>query len=269
MSPLIAQLHNRIIGDNRDLYWIIPNMIFLHVGGSRLYGTNGPTSDWDIRGVTIAPRDYWVGARKFQSTEFKIQIDGAETDVVIYDIRRFMELSVVHCNPNIIETLYVTPSAISGVNPLHTTDQWIYYRRRIQSMISQKAHVSFEGYASSQIKKLLAKQANKSGRQDLVEKFGYDTKFMAHAFRLVRQGKRLLETGLIQFPHPDAQWLRDIRDGKVFASEQHAIDSWKLEKQAMDEAVVHSPLPPTYDFSSYNHLLMEVFDRECRRSTQP
>lgn len=50
-------------------------------------------------------------------------------------------------------------------------------------------------------------------RPELVERFGYDTKFAMHAVRLGLQGVEYVETGKITLPSPDAQLLQAIRSG--------------------------------------------------------
>jgi hypothetical protein len=44
--------------------------------------------------------------------------------------------------------------------------------------------------------------------------YGYDTKHASHLIRLINEGKELLTKGIITFPRPDAELLRDIRNGK-------------------------------------------------------
>jgi predicted nucleotidyltransferase len=48
---------NIIEKNSQNIPWLKDNIIFLHVHGSRLYGTNSDTSDWDFRGVCIAPKE--------------------------------------------------------------------------------------------------------------------------------------------------------------------------------------------------------------------
>ena len=51
-------------------------------------------------------------------------------------------------------------------------------------------------------------------RAKLEEKYGHDTKFTMHCFRLISEGKELLESGIITFPRPDADFLLEVKNGK-------------------------------------------------------
>lgn len=50
-------------------------------------------------------------------------------------------------------------------------------------------------------------------RRETEEKFGYDTKYMSHVFRLMTEGKELLLDGNITFPLPNAEWITAIKQG--------------------------------------------------------
>ena len=103
-SNLIDRIRRLVIAQNPEQGWVIDNLAFLHVGGSTLYGTNTADSDLDIRGVTIAPKSFWVGARSFEQLERSIPEQNVE--VVIFDIRKWLRLAVA-VNPNVVETLFV------------------------------------------------------------------------------------------------------------------------------------------------------------------
>ena len=196
-SNLIEKVRQLVIAQNPEQAWVIDNLAFLHVGGSTLYGTNTVDSDLDIRGVTIAPKSFWVGARTFEQLECAIPEQNIE--VVIFDIRKWLRLAVA-VNPNVVETLFVEDASPCT---LLTTDRWQYIRSEALALLNQRAHAGYHGYATSQLKKMIIKQSNKSGRRAIAEALGFDLKFAAHGFRLARQGADLLRTGKIIFPRPD------------------------------------------------------------------
>lgn len=73
--------------------------------GSQAYGTNTSESDLDVKGIAIAPLDYYLGfAKRFEQSEECVSKGGAQ-DRVIYDIQKFFKLAA-DCNPNIIEVLF-------------------------------------------------------------------------------------------------------------------------------------------------------------------
>jgi hypothetical protein len=55
-QELLNLVRDALVPRNPELAWILDpqNLLFLHLSGSRLYGTHTPDSDWDIRGVTVA-----------------------------------------------------------------------------------------------------------------------------------------------------------------------------------------------------------------------
>ena len=72
--------------------------LFLVIRGSHAYGTNIETSDTDFAGVFIQPMDDIMGFK------YKQQINDDNNDIVIYEIRRFLELLASN-NPTVLELL--------------------------------------------------------------------------------------------------------------------------------------------------------------------
>jgi predicted nucleotidyltransferase len=85
--------------------------IFIGLAGSYWYGLNRDDSDYDYRGVSIAPKPYYLG---FDSIEQKDTdwdepaifpfIDG-NNDTVIYELRKVLHL-LAGANPNVLELLW-------------------------------------------------------------------------------------------------------------------------------------------------------------------
>ena len=65
------------------------NPDILCISGSRLYGTNTPQSDHDIRGVVIPPFEYLLGVKSFECSELE-----NEDDYKIYSLKRFLQLAL-------------------------------------------------------------------------------------------------------------------------------------------------------------------------------
>lgn len=126
-----------------NLDWLQSRTIFLTKHGSQAYGTNLPTSDLDVKGVAIPPKEYFFGyLQRFEQAESK------DPDAVIFDIRKFVALAA-DCNPNIIEVLF-TDAADWIVN----RPEWDRLRERRDLFLSQKAQHTFSGYAMSQLKRI-------------------------------------------------------------------------------------------------------------------
>ncbi|MDX9723696.1 MAG: nucleotidyltransferase domain-containing protein [Myxococcota bacterium] len=124
-------------------HWFGQRCIFLCMHGSHAYGTATPSSDVDVRGVAIAPRELLFGYRGCPE-----QADKKEPDLVVYELRKFMRLAA-DCNPNIIELLWVDEAARLFTHPLG--------ERMLEArglFLSKRARYSFAGYASSQLKRI-------------------------------------------------------------------------------------------------------------------
>jgi predicted nucleotidyltransferase len=112
--------------------------------GSQAYGTNGPDSDEDHRGIFMPPAKYILGYLNRID-----QVDkGWVNDGTSYALARFLELVVV-CNPNMIELLFTDQK-----DWLYITKAWAELYSIRQLFLSQSAKHRFCGYAISQLKRI-------------------------------------------------------------------------------------------------------------------
>lgn len=254
------------------LKWVTERCILYHISGGRLYGTSEDTSDYDYIGVTIPPIDYVVGLKSFEQVEIKEEVDGVLHEVTIYGIKKFMKL-LTGCNPNIIESLFIKPRSRFALSTPGKYEHlwWGGPRTSRHLFISQKAYHTFCGYATSQLHKLRVKKHNKTGRQELVEQFGFDTKFAMHAFRLYHEGINLLKSGELEFPLPNLQELKDIRNGLKYTEYQldkciEDLEKWGL---SMGEALATTSLPHDPDREGINNLMIYIFNEMQRIDSGP
>lgn len=132
-----------IIEKSPHLNWIDGRTVLLTVHGSRAYGTNTETSDYDFKGIAIPTKEYFLGATKhFEQAELK------EPDTVIYDIRKFFTLAS-DCNPNIIEVLHTDPADYCMVDSIG--EEILSYKDKF---LSKKIKHTFLGYSVSQLKRI-------------------------------------------------------------------------------------------------------------------
>lgn len=126
--------------------WLARRTIYLARHGSHAYGTNLPTSDRDLRGIAVPPKEYFLGClHRFEQAEQK-----GDPDVVIFDLRKFMNLAA-DCNPNVLEILFVVPEDRLTVTP---AAELLLQERHL--FLSRKARHTFSGYAMSQLKRIEA-----------------------------------------------------------------------------------------------------------------
>ncbi len=116
--------------------------------GSHAYGLNIATSDLDIKGVCIEPKEYHFGfLRHFEQHEMYAN-KGADHDEVIYSLKKFFKLAS-DCNPNIIEILFVNEDDVIDINEFGQE-----LRAHRDKFLSKKARWTFSGYAHSQLKRI-------------------------------------------------------------------------------------------------------------------
>ncbi len=115
------------------------HVIFECVSGSRSYGLHTSTSDIDIRGVFILPK------QQFYSMNYIGQVNDETNDTVYYELRKFVELCTNN-NPNILELLAVPDHCVNHIHPL-------FRKFTVALFLSKRCELSFGNYAYSQIKK--------------------------------------------------------------------------------------------------------------------
>lgn len=119
-------------------------VIFLTLHGSHAYGTATPDSDYDIRGVLIAPRKYYTGyLHRFEHFERT-----KPYDISIFELQKFCKLAA-DANPNILELLFIP------------RDKWLFHTPAWERLVnnrhlflSKKCKFTFSGYAVSQLKRI-------------------------------------------------------------------------------------------------------------------
>ena len=129
------------------------NIILLTLGGSHAYGTNVEGSDIDVRGVALNSKEEILLGRDFE------QVIDNNTDTVIYSFNKIIRL-LTDCNPNVIEMLGCKPEHYLVVSDI---GRELLDNRKM--FLSQRAAVTFGGYATQQMQRLLNAIARDSVEQ--------------------------------------------------------------------------------------------------------
>ncbi|MCU0351609.1 MAG: nucleotidyltransferase domain-containing protein [Flavobacterium sp.] len=109
------------------------------ISGSKAYGLDTPTSDTDIKGVFVLPKEEYYGLNYIE------QINNETNDIVFYELGRFMEL-LSYNNPNILELLNTPESAIIYKHPFLN-------EIKTENILSKLCKDTFGKFAYAQIKK--------------------------------------------------------------------------------------------------------------------
>lgn len=164
------------------------DFICLLLGGSHLYGINGPNSDEDMRGVYIT--DSLPSVFELERDE---NVTGAgEQDYAYFEAARFIQL-LKKTNTNSLELLFAPDDAF-----LILRDDFKYIRRYSDSLVdSGKLLASLKGYAHNEIRLALGERTGRLGgkRKTALEEFGYSYKNVANLICLVHQVGTFLQTG--------------------------------------------------------------------------
>lgn len=114
-------------------------LIFEAVAGSKAYGLDTPTSDTDIKGVFVLPKELFYGL------EYTAQVNNETNDIVYYELKRFVELLATN-NPNMLELLYTPEEKVLVKHPVMDL-------LKPELFVSKLCEKTFANYAFTQIKK--------------------------------------------------------------------------------------------------------------------
>lgn len=236
--------------------------------GSGVHGTSIEGSDdRDEMGVCTEPPEYVIGLRKFDQYEYhtawaregglRNRSGPGDLDIVIYSLRKYMRLALAG-NPSILVPLFAPDSEVVTLTELGAE-----LRAMTPAIVSRQAGHRFAGYLHAQRRGLLSHdgKGRDCTRPELIERYGWDTKFGGHMVRLGYQGVELLETGRITLPMPEPERavVREIRMGRIPMADalQAAAD---LEAR-IRELLETSPLPEHPDYAAADRWLISAYQR--------
>jgi predicted nucleotidyltransferase len=227
--------------------------------GSTLYGTGLPgQEDTDLMGVCVEPWEAVVGLRRFDQWSWRTQPEGVRSgpgdiDITIYGLRKFLHLATKG-NPSILLLLFVPPEHVE-----HQTEWGMALQALVPAIVSKQVAAPYLGYCTAQRQRLEGIRGGAhTNRPELVEQFGYDTKYAMHAMRLALQGQEILTTGRVVVPiieHGD--YLRSIRHGEVPYDD--VIARLREEEDGLRAAELASPLRDHPDLDIINDFMRAAY----------
>jgi hypothetical protein len=158
--------------------------------------------------------------------------------------------------PNNIEILFVNLEHIIKIDKFG--EELILHRK---DFLSKAIKHKFSGYAHSQIQKIIAKKSNGTGRQELIDEFGYDTKFASHAVRLLTSAIEIMKIGDFHTFRPNRQELLDIKNGK-YSLEDLLIYIGNLNEELIELYETSNIIPHSPDYNKINNWLID-FNRRA------
>jgi hypothetical protein len=117
------------------------HLLFKCIAGSQAYGLATSTSDTDIKGIFVLPREQFYGLDALKPR----QVNDETHDIVFYELGRFIELLLLN-NPGILEMLAIPEDCILFNHPL-------FDLLKPEMFISKLCCKTFAGYAFNQVKR--------------------------------------------------------------------------------------------------------------------
>lgn len=189
--------------EHGDRETALSNEILRTTVGSGVHGIAiEGTDDRDEMGIYIEPRENVYGLKlPLDHYVWRTQPEGVRSgpgdiDLVCYSLRKYLRLAVKG-NPTALLPLFAPE-----VDVLISTRIGDSLREMRTVFLSQESVYRFLGYMAEQHSRMLGggKRNRVPNRPELVEKYGYDVKFAAHALRLAIQGWEVAATGGLSLP---------------------------------------------------------------------
>jgi predicted nucleotidyltransferase len=249
--------------------WLPGNVQYETIMGSVAYGVSSDSSDVDVYGWAIPPRDQVFphlrgeilgfgtpGPRFEQYQEHHVEDHdalggkGRRYDLTIYGIVKFFKLAMQN-NPNIIDCLFTPVNCV-----LHSTRVGDLVRENRKLFLHKGAWAKFKNYAYAQLHKLSTKVA-KGKRAELVAERGFDTKFAYHVVRLILEVEQILVEGDIDLQRNNEQ-LKAIRRGDW--SLEYLREWFSLKQTELERVHAESKLRAVPDQEAIRRLLYNCLE---------
>ncbi|WP_017570536.1 nucleotidyltransferase domain-containing protein [Nocardiopsis halotolerans] len=230
--------------------------------GSGVHGlTVDDQNDRDEMGVCVEPPEYVIGLRPFEQYVHRTQPEHTRSgpgdlDLTVYSLRKWTRLAL-DGNPTVLLPLFVPEDELVTITPLGRD-----LRANARRLLSRRAGLRFLGYLRAQRDRMEGLRGGKhTNRPELVERFGFDTKYAYHMVRLGIQGVELLETGhlTLPMPEPERAWLLALRRGE-YGRDQALQRANELEER-LAVLCETSDLPAEPDTAWADRWLVDAYQR--------
>jgi predicted nucleotidyltransferase len=163
--------------------WLPDNIMYETVTGSIAYGMSSDSSDYDVYGWCIPPKEdvfphlrgeiFGFGKQIQRFEQFQqhgmhdptaLNNKGRTYDITIYSIVKYFQLCMEN-NPNMIDTLYTPYECV-----LHSTQVGKLVRDNRDIFLHKGCFHKFTGYAHSTLHKLNSKAEAVTKIRDIIEK---------------------------------------------------------------------------------------------------
>nr|WP_309691431.1 nucleotidyltransferase domain-containing protein [Armatimonas sp.] len=251
--------------------WLPTCIAYETIMGSMAYGVSSDSSDMDIYGFCIPPKDDVFPHLRGEIPGFGRQLQrfeqyqqhhiedkdalagrGREYDLTIFSLVKFFQLAMEN-NPNIVDSLFTPRECVLHCNAIGER-----VREKRQIFLHKGAWHKFKGYAYSQVHKMEIKTPQEGSKRTLnVEVFGFDVKFAYHVVRLLDEVEQILTLGDLDLQR-DRERMKAIRRGE-WTLEQ-VKEFFVTKEKELESAYTASKLPHGPDEAAIKTLLMECLE---------
>jgi hypothetical protein len=251
--------------------WLPGCIAYETIMGSMAYGVSSDSSDMDVYGFCVPPKDDVFPHLRGEIPGFGRQLQrfeqfqqhhvedkdalagkGREYDLTIFSLVKFFQLAMEN-NPNIVDSLFTPRECVLFCNPIGER-----VRERRQIFLHKGAWHKFKGYAYSQVHKMEIKTPQEgSKRAQTIEEFGFDLKFGYHVVRLLDEIEQILTLGDLDLQR-DRERLKAIRRGEW--SLEQVKEFFVTKEKELESAYTSSKLPHSPDEAAIKTLLLECLE---------
>lgn len=231
--------------------WLVDSTIYLTLTGSVSYGCSTDVSDADVVGVVVPPKRYLFpegeiegfstpGPRFAVWQKHHVDVKGLwgsreQADFALYSIAKYARLAMDN-NPNAIDILFAPTDCVLLCSPA-----FAILRDARKLFLHKGSYHKFRGYAHSQLAKIRTKDdlgnIDKVGnRREIIERYGFDTKFAYHVMRLALECEQILEGGDLDLRR-DRELYKAVRRGDWTLL---GIQEWWAAKERYLESLYQS-----------------------------
>jgi predicted nucleotidyltransferase len=236
--------------------------------GSTVHGCNvDDQDDLDCMGVCIETPEFVTGLEHFEQHQYRDAWQRTHTsagsqpqprsmpgdlDLVVYSLRKWCRLALTG-NPSALLLVY-SPKVL--IDTLLGREL-----KKIRGAFrSKRVGAAYLGYMHEQRARLEGRRGQKGViRAELIEKYGYDTKYAYHILRLGIQGNEYCATGGLTLPMrpSDRDYLLGVRTGEVTFIE--AMEQAKFYEDQLRKRLESNKIPDEPDRARVNQFLMDAY----------
>ena len=248
--------------------WLPANIHYETITGSVSYGASSDTSDMDIVGFCIPPKEDvfphlrgeipGFGRQKkqfgdWQEHHIMDQEARQEYDFAIYSIVKYFQL-LMENNPNMLDSIFVPQRCVLFCSAVA---QIVRDNRKM--FLHKGSYHKFRGYMFSQLHKIEQKtNSTNPKRAELIAKHGFDTKFAQHSIRLGLEAEQILIEHDLDIER-NREVLKSIRRGEWSIDRIKEFCSQK--ERHLDELYQKSTLRHGPDEEAIKDLLMSCLEQ--------